>query len=416
MNIAMNRKLLLFALAIAFVGCQKDALIEPKTAIVEETSKAVLSTWAAFEWEVDYPGMVSSRIWLSTDRDMRDSFPSPEMSNTEKKYAQTIRNLSGCTWYYYRYEVYNPGYSYMTEMDSVLTDCSFGEISGQFSVSADKKVKFSQGNLQYQASTNTWRFAEYQWDFVGSQNPSSDNPIPAGTVEGSDNSRIASNYDGWIDLFGWGTSGYHDEEDLCNQNYNPWSSSTSQINDSQYNYYGYGPSTNTPSPNLTEYSANYDWGVFNSVANGGGQTGLWRTLTTDEWEYVFEIRQTLSRIRFAKAIVNNVRGTILLPDDWVKSYYELNSTNELAVDYSVNIIRDSDWAILESHGAVFLPAAGFREGSTVNSPGIAGVYWSTSHFSNMSSFGVKFDGSSLDWNHDYRRQNGLSVRLVRDAE
>ena len=76
MNIAMNRKLLLFALAIAFVGCQKDALIEPKTAIVEETSKAVLSTWAAFEWEVDYPGMVSSRIWLSTDRDMRDSFPS----------------------------------------------------------------------------------------------------------------------------------------------------------------------------------------------------------------------------------------------------------------------------------------------------------------------------------------------------
>lgn len=29
------------------------------------------------------------------------------------------------------------------------------------------QVYFSQGNLQYQASTNTWRFAENQWDFVG---------------------------------------------------------------------------------------------------------------------------------------------------------------------------------------------------------------------------------------------------------
>ena len=29
-------------------------------------------------------------------------------------------------------------------------------------------LKFSKGNLQYRASTNTWRFAEHQWDFVGS--------------------------------------------------------------------------------------------------------------------------------------------------------------------------------------------------------------------------------------------------------
>ena len=36
-----------------------------------------------------------------------------------------------------------------------------------FSVSSTKQVHFSQGNLQYQASTNTWRFAEMQWDFVG---------------------------------------------------------------------------------------------------------------------------------------------------------------------------------------------------------------------------------------------------------
>ena len=36
----------------------------------------------------------------------------------------------------------------------------------EFSVSATKKVYFSQGNLQYQASTKTWWFAERQYDYI----------------------------------------------------------------------------------------------------------------------------------------------------------------------------------------------------------------------------------------------------------
>ena len=38
-----------------------------------------------------------------------------------------------------------------------------GALPGLFSVSDNKKVSFSKGNLQYQASTNTWRFAEQQY-------------------------------------------------------------------------------------------------------------------------------------------------------------------------------------------------------------------------------------------------------------
>ncbi|MBO4655069.1 MAG: hypothetical protein J5644_05955, partial [Bacteroidales bacterium] len=45
-----------------------------------------------------------------------------------------------------------------------------GAISGKFSVSSTKQVYFSQGNLQYQASTGTWRFAEHQYDFIGGGN------------------------------------------------------------------------------------------------------------------------------------------------------------------------------------------------------------------------------------------------------
>ena len=104
---------------------------------------------------------------------------------------------------------------------------------------------FSQGNLQYQASTNTWKFADNQYDYVGSTN-----------------SNISSFYSGWIDLFGWGTSGYHDANDPYNVNYQPWSTSTSQVN-SSYNNYGYGPSINMIDPNLTGTNANYDWGVYN---------------------------------------------------------------------------------------------------------------------------------------------------------
>ncbi|MBR7035054.1 MAG: hypothetical protein IKI25_04755, partial [Bacteroidales bacterium] len=69
-----------------------------------------------------------------------------------------------------------------------------GAIKAAFSVSADKKVYFSQGNLQYQASTGTWRFAEHQYDIIG---------------DGDDNANISSTNSGWIDLFGWGTSGYN---------------------------------------------------------------------------------------------------------------------------------------------------------------------------------------------------------------
>jgi hypothetical protein len=124
-------------------------------------------------------------------------------------------------------------------------DAPVGAINGIFSVSENTQVYFSQGNLQYQASTNTWRFAENQYNYIG-------NP----------NTNVSSTYNGWIDLFGWGTSGYHNSSDPYNTNYYPYSTSTSVVN-STYNRYGYGPSTIMTDPNLTNTSANYDWGVYN---------------------------------------------------------------------------------------------------------------------------------------------------------
>lgn len=66
------------------------------------------------------------------------------------------------------------------------------DLVGEFTIKGSgDKVSFSKGNLQYQASTNTWSFAENQYDIIG-----------------YGNENISSDYDGWIDMFGWGTSGY----------------------------------------------------------------------------------------------------------------------------------------------------------------------------------------------------------------
>lgn len=73
-----------------------------------------------------------------------------------------------------------------------LSVVGVGETPGLFSVSSTKTVSFSKGNLQYKASDNTWRFAEHQYDYIGSEN-----------------NAISSTNSNYIDLFGWGTSGWN---------------------------------------------------------------------------------------------------------------------------------------------------------------------------------------------------------------
>ena len=295
---------------------------------------------------------------------------------------------------YYRYY----GHS-VRPVRSGQNNAPTGAINGKFTINDDGgQVYFSRGNLQYQASTNTWKFAENQWDMIGSEN-----------------SNISENYVGWIDLFGWGTSGYHDANDPYNVNYQPWSTSTSEVN-SNYNYYGYGPSTDMTDPNLTGTSANYDWGVYNPISNGGNQAGQWRSLTQSEWNYVFNTRTTASGIRYAKSNVNNVNGVILLPDDWSSVTYSLSNTNKYNASFSSNTISASQWTTLESAGAVFLPAAGDRSGTSVGNVGFSGRYWSASYYGSDGAYLVHFDDSNL-YADDYdRRYGGQSVRLVRVAE
>lgn len=268
-----------------------------------------------------------------------------------------------------------------------------GAIDGKFSVSATQQVYFSQGNMQYQASTNTWRFAEHQWNYVGTQTPDYWGNS-GGNVSGSDNKNISSTYSGWIDLFGKGTSGWNGTGASC---YQPWSSAL----ETYFN------------GNLTGAYAEADWAWHNPISNGGNQVHQWRTLSYDEWNYLLNTRDGASS-KMGLSIVNGVKGLILLPDNWVlPSGLTFNPT---ITDW-VNVYSLTQWDAMEDNGAVFLPTAGCRDEKTVKYAGKAGLYSSTSN----SSWG--FDRCSyLDIEKNYVTATpggqvylGYSVRPVQDA-
>ena len=241
-----------------------------------------------------------------------------------------------------------------------------GSLTGLFSVGNGKQVRFSQGNLQYQASTDTWCFAAQQYECIGSTN-----------------SNISLFYQGWVDLFGWGSSGYNDIK--------PW----------LVDY-------NMDATSIT--GTKYDWGLNNAISNGGNKAGLWHLLTIDQWEYIVNRR---NGSRFAKATVNNVRGLLLLPDGWSTATYTLNAINDAEGGYESNYISTTDWSdILEANGVVFLPCAGIREGTFVNYVNGFGRYWSSTYIEKARSLfihqsDVRPEGADYHW--------GLAVRLVQDA-
>lgn len=268
----------------------------------------------------------------------------------------------------------------------------YTEKSGVFSISDSQKVRFAMGNLQYQASTNTWRFAENAYDFVG-----------------EDNSKISSNYSGWIDLFGWGTSGY-DHGANCFQ---PWSTSRS---DADYMAYGGYQS-------LFDMSGQADWG-YNAILNGGNHENQWRTLTRFEWDYLLGRDLPDSDFSYSCAYVGDVMGLVILPDNWDVSTYQLSSgdasNDEFENECSKNKITYDEWKDkLEPAGAVFLPQAGKRIGTEYYPLGNGAEigeranisYW-TSNSSSENAYVLIF--RRLNYTSVAHKSYGLSVRLVQE--
>jgi hypothetical protein len=231
-------------------------------------------------------------------------------------------------------------------------------LSGVFSVSSTKKVNFSKGNLSY--ASDTWSFFDNQYDYYTSYSA-----------------------DAW-DHFGWSTSATT-----------------------------YGMNTSTTN---STYSGDFvDWGA--TMGTG------WFMLSKDEWTYLFNTRSASTvgeteNGRYAKAKVNDVQGVILFPDtythpDGVTAPTGVNVTGNTG--WNGNNYSSADWTKMESAGCVFLPAAGYRSGSSVNGPGTYGYYWSATPNGTDYAYYVGFRSDNLNPAYYDNRYSGFSVRLVRQV-
>lgn len=265
-----------------------------------------------------------------------------------------------------------------------------GAINGQFSVSDTKKVYFSKGNLQATYNTSwSWAFATNQWDYIG--NAAGNTSINGGgTISGT----------GTVDLFGWVGA-------AC-----AWTGAAQYGISNVTAYAQYG--------NVVGEALKSDWGTL-AISNGGNTANFgWHSLASGEWEYLFKTRTTPSGVRYAHATVNSVPGLVLLPDDWSTDYYSLNKVNDAySTAYTDNVISSSDWTSkLEAHGAVFLPAGGYRNGATVNNAGDRGNYWSSTSHTDSEAYALGFSFASTRFvgsTSGAMRNRGYSVRLVYDA-
>ena len=250
---------------------------------------------------------------------------------------------------------------------------------GTFSVSADKQVTFSKGNLQYTQSTDTWSFAENQWEVIGTDNVTggsvSSDPTYGDSKEGT---ALADK----VDLFGWGTGDA------------PTKSSTS----------------------YSDYSTFVDWGT-NKIGNDAPNT--WRTLTYDEWKYLRYDRTNADDL-VGVAQVNGVNGLVLLPDNWTcpsGASFKSGFHHIWGVEYyaAYQTFTAAEWSKLEAAGAVFLPASGNRYGSNVYNVLNLGYYWSaTENYSNDAYYLYFFsDAAYVGYNF---RGLGQSVRLVKELQ
>ncbi|MBR5092567.1 MAG: hypothetical protein IKX32_03735 [Bacteroidales bacterium] len=114
-----------------------------------------------------------------------------------------------------------------------------------------------------------------------------------------------------------------------------------------------------------------------------GLAGQWRMLNEEEWRYLLEYRSAsplggATDARYAQVSVDGVRGLLLFPDSYshpagIMLPVSINASSSAA--WNANSYTQSEWALIEEAGAVFLPLAGYRSNGSATHTGTAGRYW-----------------------------------------
>ena len=125
-----------------------------------------------------------------------------------------------------------------------------------------------------------------------------------------------------------------------------------------------------------------------------GSEAIYYALSKDEWTYLFNNHSK------KWASVNGVKGYVIAPDGFAGT---------LAASYA-------DDAALAAYNLVFLPAAGYRDGSDVDLVGDYGYYWSSTASDEDHAYDVVFLSFDVNPGRGDGRSHGYSVRLITDVK
>ena len=103
--------------------------------------------------------------------------------------------------------------------------------------------------------------------------------------------------------------------------------------------------------------------------------------------------------------VGHAHGLIIFPDSYTHpagvstTLTGINANRNTSWD--ANRFNADEWALMEAAGCVFLPAAGYRDGTAVS--GFLGRYWSSTPHDEGGAYDVGFArrGLSTSDNHGY---------------
>lgn len=150
----------------------------------------------------------------------------------------------------------------------------------------------------------------------------------------------------------------------------------------------------------------FSWTDFSTAVSG------WNILSADEWQYLVNTRPGN---RFAKACVNSVNGLIIFPDTYhhpiAQALVKVNVSGSMS--YSENTFTLEQWGAMEAAGAIFLPAAGYHNGTTVASYGAEGDYWSSTPDIEGKYKRLEFKSNEVTTANGAASSYGYSVRLVK---
>ncbi len=258
-------------------------------------------------------------------------------------------------------------------------------LSGVFSVSGNKKVRFSKGNLYYDGTQSKYLFESNQY------------AVPPLTSYNETENHVGHFYWSKTATVAISLSNYTDSDASATDVF-----FTNDSNDQT-----------KPSSSFTVNGLTGFWRVLS-----GGDNGEWKYLVNKDDECGTTVRS--GKYKYGVTVCGQDNCLILLPDDW-KWNENTVGTGWQDGGYPETSTDKVTWQTMEAAGAVCLPAAGYRSGL----PGaliparvfdIDSYYWSASSYGNSHAYDLYFTSGTVNPLRDNSRYQAYAVRLVTESK